>query len=66
MSVVTPQRVSEFIEAERNGAVSLVKCDYCDALIDALGPFWQALHEAGELYNGTVTCWKCKAKEGES
>ena len=66
MSVVTPQRMSEFIEADRCDAVSLVKCDYCNTLIDALGPSWQELHEAGELYNGTVKCWRCREKEGES
>ena len=65
MSVVTPETMADLCEAMRNDAVSLVKCDRCDTVIDALGPDWHEMHLAGEIYNDEIVCWKCNEKEGE-
>ena len=47
----------------------LVSIDFtghpASSIIDALSPYWQQLHEDGELYNGNIVCSKCKKKGGE-
>ena len=65
MSVVSPKTMADLCEAVRCGAVTLVKCDRCGTIIDSLSEDWQAMHEAGEIYNGEIVCWECKEKEGE-
>ena len=62
--IVTPCRMSEFIDAHRLGAVVLVYCDgeRCGKLIDGVPSDWMHFQDAGELYKDPTYCPACYEK----